>query len=138
MTKAKTKTDNAEFIELINRLKAMYNSWELPHIFLDQKLNSLDGPVKINDLAELAKRTFLAVHANKGGLNPNDPRFSSKAFRNIALHAIAVLQHKLIELFQRRKNDSGYMLLVSSTDVRWSKWREGMEEFIESKESEKI
>ncbi len=75
------------------------------------------------------RRAFFEAHAGKD-LDLNDQQFSDESFRNIALHAVAALQYKAVDLYKEGLNDPGYMLLVSDDDVRWQTWREGIEEFI--------
>ncbi len=134
MPEIKDQTDNAEFVELVGRLKARYQDWELPHIFLTRKLDCFDVPVKISELAELALEAFLTSCAGMDDFDPNDPRLPKEPSHNVALHAVAALQHKLVELFEKGENQSAYMLLVSDEGVQWSKWREGMEEFIKDRQ----
>ena len=123
MLEIESQTDDAEFIKLISSLKAMYGSREIPHIFLTQKLGQRDTPIKISELAELAKEIFIAVHTST---NPNNPLFSPESFRNVALHAVASLRRKLAVLFQQGANKYVHMLLVSDEDVYWSQSPESM------------
>lgn len=132
MPKVKNQKDNAEFIGLIERLKAMYSSWELPYILLTQKLGQENAVVKISELAKLARETFLAIPVGKDSFNQNDPKFSIDSFRNDVLHAVSGLQRRLVKLFQKDKNECGYMLLVSDDHVTvfWEKHREGIKQFM--------
>jgi hypothetical protein len=120
---------DSRFSELIAQLSNSYRDSELPAILLATKLDRADAPVRLDDLAEVARSAFFDAHAGKG-LDPKDQLFSQDSFRNIALHAVAVLQHKAVELRKVGLNESSYMLLVSNDDVRWETWRDGMEEFI--------
>src|SRR6266481_1362990 len=98
---------NPPFSHLIAHLSSAYRDWELPAIFLAMKLDRLDVPVRIDDLAEVARRAFFVAHAGKT-LDPNDRQFSNESFRNIALHAVAALQHNAVELFKEGHNEPGY------------------------------
>lgn len=124
-----TSVEDPRFSDLIARLSSTYRDWELPAIFLAKKLDRVDELVRLDDLAEVARTAFFDAHAGKG-LDPNDQRFSNESFRNIALRAVAELQHKAVEVFKEGRNEPGYMLLVSDKEVCWQTWRDGIEEFI--------
>ena len=123
--------DDSSFDKWITHLKGAYQRWELPYILLEKKLHRLEEPVPVAELAEVARDSFFKAHEGKG-LNRDDERFSVESFHNIALHAVAALQHKTVEFFSTtEENEEGYMLLVSDTDVSWEPWLEEMKEYVE-------
>src|SRR5438128_34137 len=120
-----TAVPESSFSDLIARLTDAYRDWELPAIFLATHLNEVGERVRLNVLANTARDAFFDAHAGKA-LDRKDPQFSEESFRNVALHAVAALQHKAVELFEKGENQPGYMLLVSDVDVRWQPWRDGI------------
>lgn len=129
MPETKNQTDNSEFIELIDRLKNEYQSWELPRIFWDQKLDQQHEPIKLLELMELAQMEFI----NRGGCDRNDPLFSLESFRKIVLHGIGLLKRKLAALYKIGANERAYMLVVSGESVCWGSG-EGTKEFLKNEE----
>lgn len=134
MSEATVQTNSPEFIELISHLKALYEPLELPHILLAQKLGQYNAVVKITELMELARESFMALLTGKDDFNPNDSRCYIESFRSDVLHATTGLQRKLVALFRDGKNKEAYMLLILEDDVRWGQRSKSMEELLKDKE----
>ena len=127
-----TSTNVVEFAKLVDYyLKPKYEEeWELSYILLTQGLNRSEGRVLLADLDKLARETFLEGRKKEKDFNPDDPQFSLETFRHDVLHALSSLQVNLLNIFKEGYNPEAYMLLVSEEDVRWEKWREGIEKFL--------
>jgi hypothetical protein len=122
-------TVDREFAELMERLQAAYEPWDLMRILLTQKLNRFDTPVKLGDLASLARATFLDLHKHEA-VDAANPRFSPEAFRKDVLNVLSGAQGRLVDFYKNGANSQGFMLLLSGDAVRWAQWRHGIEKAV--------
>src|SRR5437660_504816 len=108
-----------------------FERYELIAVLLRDDLGRLKAgqSIRLSDLAEVARKTFLRVH--KGDrLNEADCRVSAESFENDVFFALSAGQRKLVELYKSGGNDQGYMLVISGNEVRWEKCPERIERFI--------
>lgn len=131
MSETESQT-NRGFVELIECLKE--TTPPLQRIFLDKKIGQYNVSVKLNELAELARESYLATYSNPKGIDVrNDLFYSIGSFRHDSLHAITGLQNKIIDLAKEGKNNEGYMLVLLDDDtVRWEKMPEEIKQFLEN------
>lgn len=134
MSETESQTDRG-FVELIEHLKETAPS--LQRIFLVKKIGQYNVSVKLNELAELARESYLAIRGNPEGIDfDNNPEFSVDSFRCDSLHAITMLQNKIIDLAKEGKNNEGYVLVLLIDDiVRWEKMPEGIKQFLGNQNS---
>lgn len=105
---------HSDFRDFFAELLSEYEEWELPRLILLQ-FPSLGSHRSQDELAVLAEQTFAVVHQRP---TENMEKVSQTGWRNIALHAVASLQRKALELFKRGKNP-GWIILLSGQDVAW-------------------
>ena len=120
-----------EFNELISLLAVQYQPRPLCYGLLTQKLQWLESPIKISELAELARQIFFKEGIANFDLN--QPRFSIESFCEDVTDAIIDMQYSLIDLFKENKNKKGYILLISSGAVFWDTRPSDMQKFIDNK-----